>query len=415
MLSMETRRGVLSRGKPEPKDTMWCGEPNLGSWYTEEEIDAAVRTIRESNDWTIGFGPNAKDIEEFEHAFAEYCGVKQAIVINSCGAGLDMAMICLDLEPGDEVICPAINYKAAHLAIMGQGGKVVFCDINSKTFNLDPEDVERRITRRTRAIFPVHMNGLSAPMDELLDIAERHLHPNHGPLKVIGDAARSCGATYKGTKVGAKGWMTVFSFHSQKLMTTLGEGGAITTNDSTLANRLRDIRQFGGEDGWGSNYKMTKVQAAVGLVQLKRLDEMNRRRKEAARRRTSLLDGIPELILPYEPYGCEHLYYVYPVLVHSKWAGQKRDDIISIMRDRFGVACSVSNLPTYSRWRYIAKHCDIPTLITSEDVGSRLFCPPIHPLLNEPQELYICASLLETIDIIKGCSPDRTHGARIDN
>jgi perosamine synthetase len=239
-------------------------------------------------------------------------------------------------------------------------------------------------------------------MDELLDIAERRPHPKHGPLKVIGDAARSCGATYRGTKVGSKGWMTVFSFHTQKLMTTLGEGGAITTNDPAVDKRLRTLRQFGGEDDWGSNYKMTKVQAAVGLVQLSRLDEMNRRRRDAAHRRSEILKGIPELTLPYEPPDCEHLYYVYPLLVQPDWSGEKRDKIIAMMQEKFGIVCSVSNPPTYLRWPYIAKTCEIPKLEVSEDIGRRLFNAPLHPLLNEEQELYICASLLEAIDLIKG-------------
>jgi dTDP-4-amino-4,6-dideoxygalactose transaminase len=401
VIDTQTRKEILSKGKPEPKDVPWWGEPNLGAWYTEAEVEAAVRAIRESNDWAVGFGPNPKVIEEFENAFAEYCGAKYAIAINSGGTGLNMAMMCLDLEPGDEVICPAVNYKAAHLAIMREGGKVVFCDINPKTLNLDPEDVEKRITSRTRAIFPVHMNGLAAPIDELLDIAERHPHPKYGPLKVIGDAARSCGATYKGSKVGSKAWMTAFSFYSSKLMTTLGEGGMITTNDPIVANRLRDIRQYGGEEGWGSNYKMTKVQAAVGLVQLGRLDEMNRRRREAAHRRSKLLSGTPELILPYEPPDCEHLYYVYSILVQPDWAGDKRDKIISIMSEKFGIVCSISNPPTYLRWPYIAKNCEFTRLEVSEDIGRRLLCPPLHPLLTEEQELYICASLLEAIDIVK--------------
>ncbi|MBI3930984.1 MAG: DegT/DnrJ/EryC1/StrS family aminotransferase [Chloroflexi bacterium] len=401
MIKPQIRKDILARGKPEPKNVPWWGEPNLGGWYTEAEIDAAVRAIRKSNDWSTGFGPNAKEIEKFENAFAAYCGTRYAIAINSCGTGLDMAIRCLDLAPGDEVISPAVNYKAAHLAIVGQGGKVVFCDIDSRTLNLDPEDVEKRITRHTRAIFPVHMNGLPAPMDELLDIAGRHPHPRYGPLKVIGDAARACGATYKGAKVGSQGWLTAFSFYSSKLMTTLGEGGMITTNDPAVAERLRNIRQFGGEDEWGSNYKMTKVQAAVGLVQLNRLDEMNRRRREAAQRRCKILSGTAELILPYEPPNCEHLYYVYSILVQPDWAGEKRDKIIAIMSEKFGIVCSISNPPTYLRWPYIAEKCGVPRLAVSDDVGRRLLCPPLHPLLTEEQELYICASLLEAIDMIK--------------
>lgn len=401
MLDVKIRKKILSLGKPEPRDMLWYGEPNLGAWYTEEEVDAVVDSIRESMDWTVGFGPNSKTIEEFEYAFAKFCGAQYAVATNSCGTGIDMAMMSLDLEPGDEVICPAINYKATHLAILKQGGKVVFCDIDAKTLNLDLQDVEKKITSKTRAIFPVHMNGLPAPIDELLEIAKRNVHPKHGSIKVIFDAARCCGGVYKGEKIGSKGWMTIFSFHTQKLMTTLGEGGIITTNDAALNKRLRDLRQFGGEEGWGSNYKMTKIQAAVGLIQLRRLDEMNNKRRAAAIRRTELLTGVPELTLPYEPSDRQHLYYVYSILIQPEWAGKKRDKIIEIMKEKYGIVCSVSNPPVYERWPYIAKHCGIPKLEVSEEIGKRLFCPPLHPLLNEEQELYICAALLEAVELIK--------------
>jgi dTDP-4-amino-4,6-dideoxygalactose transaminase len=352
--------------------------------------------------WSVGFGPGAKEIEDFENAFAKYCGAKYAIAITSCGVGLDIAMMCLDLEPGDEVITPAINYKASQMAILGQGGKVVFCDIDPKTLNVDPEDVERRISPRTRAICPVHLTGLSAPMDELLDIAQRHPHSKHGPLKIVVDAARACGASYKGRKVGAKGWLTAFSFHTQKLMTTLGEGGMIATDDSKLVQRIRDLNHFGGEVSWGTNYRMNKVQAAVGLVQLGRLDAMNSMRRKAAYRRNTLLKDVPEIILPYEPPDYEHTYYVYPILVKPDWAGSKRDRLLAIMQEKFGIVCSITNKPTYVRWPYIAAKCGTPNLPVSEDIGQRLFCPPLHPLLNEEQEFYICASLLEAIDVVKG-------------
>ncbi len=401
MLDIQARKDILAKGKPEPKNISWWGEPNLGGWYTEEEVEAAVRAMRESSDWTVGFGPNPRQVKEFEEAFAAYCGTRYAVATNSGGTSMDMAMMCLDLEPGDEVICPAVNYKSAHLAIMKQGGKVVFCDIKQATLNLDPVDVKKRLTSHTRAIFPVHMNGLPAPLDELLDIAEKYPHHKHGPLKIISDAARACGASYKGTKIGFKGWMTAFSFQTQKHMTTLGEGGMITTDDAALDHRLRNLRQFGGEEEWGSNYKMNKVQAAVGLVQLSRLDEMNRRRREAVHRRTRFLEGTPELILPFEPPGYEHIYYVYALLVQPAWAGEKRDRLISIMTEKFGITCSISNPPTYQRWPYIAAKCGTPKLKVSEDVGRRLLCAPIHPLLNEDQELYICASLLESIDLVK--------------
>ncbi|MDD5016145.1 MAG: DegT/DnrJ/EryC1/StrS family aminotransferase, partial [Atribacterota bacterium] len=233
------------------------------------------------------------------------------------------------------------------------------------------------------------------------NLVKKHKYSKNSSIRIVNDAARCCGGGYKGKRVGSRGWVTIFSFQSQKHMTTLGEGGMITTNDLGLADRLRNMRLFGGENDWGSNYKMTKIQAAVGLVQLRRLNKMNSYRRKIALQRSKLLGGTPEIILPTEPSGYKHIYYTYSILVNPDWAGKKRDKIISIMREKFGIVCSVSNPPTYLRWPYIAKKCGTPKLKTSDDVGKRLFCLPLHPLLNKSQELYICASLLETIDLIK--------------
>jgi len=393
------RKEVLARGRPGPK---WQGEPLLGGWYTEEEIEAATRAIRDSMDPTVGFGFICQEIEEFEAAFAEYCRTVYAVSINGAGTGLDMAMVCLDLEPGDEVIVPAINFRAAPMAVVGQGGRVVWCEADPRTFNADPADVERRITPRTRAIFPVHMNGLSAPMDDLMDIAERHRHPRHGPLKVIGDAARACGGGYRGAKIGKKGWMTVFSFHTQKLMTTLGEGGAITTDDAETARRLRGLRQFGtGIHGWGTNYKMTKVQAAVGLVQLRRLDEMIARRVKLARQRTELLEGIPELTLPYEPPECEHTFYLYTLLVPPRWAGARRDRVMSILEEEHGVGCVIANRPIYADVSFLREQTAGQQLPLSDELGERLFCVALHPRMTEAENEYIAAAVWNAVERVR--------------
>jgi perosamine synthetase len=253
VIDAKRRKVVLARGRSKAG---WEGEPNLGGWYTEKEIKATVKAIHDSMDWRVGFGFITREITDFEKAFARYCGTKYAVSVATASIGLDMAMRCLDLKPGDEVICPAINFKASHMAILGQGGKTILCDVDPRTFNIDVADAESRITRRTRAILPVHMNGLSAPMDELRAMARRRSRPGR-PVRVIGDAARACGGGYRGGKIGAKAWMTVFSFHTMKLMTTLGEGGMITTDDPKLARRLCDMRQWGGGSGWGSSYKLT--------------------------------------------------------------------------------------------------------------------------------------------------------------
>ncbi|MCY3899616.1 MAG: DegT/DnrJ/EryC1/StrS family aminotransferase [Caldilineaceae bacterium] len=394
------RREILAKGRPGP---YWPAEPMLGGWYTEEEIEAATKSIRDSMDpTTVGFGFICSEILDFEAAFAEYCGAAEAISINGAGTGLDMAIMCLDLEPGDEVIVPAINFRAAAQAVIGQRGQVVWCEVDPRTFNMDPADVEKRITPRTRAIFPVHMNGLSAPMDELLEIAERYPHPRHGPLKVIGDAARAGAGGYKGTKIGAKGWMTVFSFHTMKLMTTLGEGGAITTNDPEAALRLRGIRQFGGaHDGWGTNYKMTKVQAAVGLVQLRRLDEMTGERVKAAKRRDDLLRDLPELTLPYEPPGYEHTYYLYTMLVPRDWAGEKRDSLMRIMEEEHGIGCGVYNRSVYADSPFIRAQTAGQELPLSDELSSRIFCVALHPLMTEEENEYTAAALWDAVERVR--------------
>jgi perosamine synthetase len=388
------RQAALKRGRPS---IAWPGEPHLGGVYGEEEIEVVVKTMRESNNFVTGFGFICEEIEQFEAQFAQFAGTADSVTINGAGSGLDMAMMALDLQPGDEVICPSVNFRAAPMSIVGQGGTWVPCEIDPRTFQADPNDVEKRITPRTRAIYPVHMNGLSAPIDDYLEIAKRHPHPKYGPPKVIGDAARALGGGYKGGKIGGFGWMTVFSFHTMKNMTTLGEGGAITTNDPDLARRLRAIRQFGGDLGWGTNYKMTKVQAAVGLVQLGRLPGFIEGRRRVAKARDEMLAGVPELTPPYEPADCVHSYYLYTMLVPKAWAGEKRNQLLSIMSDEYNVNTVVANPPTHSTIPYLREHTGNPSLPVSEEIGARLFCLPMHPCMSDEDNEYMCAALIESV------------------
>jgi len=388
------RHGILKRGISVP----WNGEPRLGSIYGDEEIEAAVQAIRDSMDPNIGFGMSDGEVDEFERALADYFGVKHAVTCNGAGTGIDMSLMALDLEPGDEVITQSINYRAVPLAIAGQRAKIIFAEVDPNTLQLDPNDVEKRITPRTRAIFPTHMNGMSAPMDDLLEIAQRHPHPKHGPLKVIGDAARASGAGYRGTKVGKKGWMNIFSFHTMKNISTLGEGGTITTDDSDVLPRLHGFRQFGAQgDGWGSNYKMSKCQAAVGLVQLRKLDDLVAARRRLAHARTEMLQGCPELQLPCEPEGYYHCYYLYSILVSREWAGEKRDRLMALLRDEYGVDTVTANPPAHESIPYIRRLVGDIDLPVSHEVGRRLFCAPIHPAMSDEDNEYIAAAVCEAV------------------
>lgn len=406
------RKEILARGKLSRE---WPAEPMLGGWYTEEEIEAAVKTIRSSLDPAAGFGFFCDEIVEFEQKFAEYIGTKYALSVTSAGTGLDVAVRALDLEPGDEVIVPAMNFRAAPYAVLGAGGKLVWCD-SDETLNADPADVEAKITPRTRAILITHMNGLSAPFDTYIEIANRHPHPKYGPPKVIGDAARSLGGGYKGSKIGKLGWMTVFSLHTMKMMTTLGEGGIITTDDPELMLRMRALRQWGiavsedleiargkkgtGDMGWGSNYKLTKIQAAVGLVQLRRLDQMIAPRVALAKKRTAMLTGIPHLMPPCIPAGCDPVYYLYNVLVEKNWAGAKRDQLMKVLREKYGVDTVVANPPVYQNDAFVRRMTLGQSCPRAEELGARLFCPPMHPLMSDADNEYICAAIADAAEAL---------------
>ncbi len=408
------RKEILSRGRLS-RD--WQAEPMLGGWYTEEEIEAAVKTIRASLDPSSGFGFFCDEIVEFEQKFAEYIGTKYALSVTSAGTGLDVAVRALDLKPGDEVIVPAMNFRAAPYAVLGAGAKLVLCD-SDETLNADPADVEAKLTPRTRAILVTHMNGLAAPITDYVAIAERHPHPKYGPAKVIGDAARALGGGYRGAKIGKHAWMTVFSLHTMKMMTTLGEGGMITTDDPDLMLRLRALRQWGiavsedleiargkkgtGDMGWGSNYKMTKIQAAVGLVQLRRLDSMIAPRVALARKRTEMLRRVPELTLPAEPAGREPVYYLYNLLVPKSWAGAKRDQLMALLKKEYGVDTVVANPPAYQTDAYIRRMTPGQSCPRAEELGARLFCPPMHPQMSDADNEYICAAIAEAVERIRG-------------
>jgi len=374
--------------------------PPLGGWYSEEEIQAVTAALRESADWRKGF--HSSDIAAFEQEFAAYCGVKHAFAVNSCGTGLDMAIMALDLEPGDEVISPAITFKATHLAILGQRGKLVLAEIDPATFNIDPADVERRITPRTRAILAVHNNGLSAFMDDLEDIAARHPHPKHGPAKVIADAARAAGADYKGTKVGKMGWLSVFSFQTTKNMTTLGEGGMVTTDHDAAADRMRAYRSFGGgTPTWGTNYRMTKLQAVAGRIQLRRLDEMNALRIERAHQYTQRLKAIPEITTPIEPPHCSHVYYGYTVMAPEDWAGERRDQLCNMLNDEYGVGAVVMNDVTPVQHALIREQTVGQHTPVSDLTGKRLFCISLHPLMTDDDVEYICWAVGDAVERVK--------------
>ncbi|MFE7497567.1 DegT/DnrJ/EryC1/StrS family aminotransferase [Streptomyces albidoflavus] len=382
---------LSNAGKP-----LFPRDPALGAWYSEEELEAAMEAIRESMDWRVGFRAKHREIE-FEDAFARYIGAKHAVAYNGAGTALDMVLHCLDLQPGDEIISCGINFVGTHVSVLGAGGTLVLSEPDPSTLNLDPSDVERVVTPRTRAILATHMNGLSVDMDALLMVADRNPHPEFGPPLVIGDAARACGASYKGHKVGATGWATVFSFQSKKLMTTLGEGGMVTTDDPHTAERLRRLRSFGKNKHWGTNFKMSKVQAAVGLVQLRRLDDMNDRRIQLAYERNEMLRDVPRLSLPSEPEGYRHLFYRYSLLIAPDLRGTGRDNLIDILESQHGVGCIVADPQTYVTHPMVRNAVRGQHTPLTDEVAERLFCPSLHPLMTSEENQAVADAIRSAV------------------
>src|SRR5579872_114226 len=252
----------------------------------EEEAQAIAEVIKSG--W-LTMGPKTF---QFEEEFASYIGARHAIAVSSCTAGLHLALDAIGLQPGDEVILPTNTFTATAEVVTYFGARPVLADIEQTTLNLDPEDIEQRINSRTRAIIPVHFGGQPCMLDRIHDIAHRY------NLRVIEDAAHSLPATYHGRSVGTLSELTVFSFYATKTLTT-GEGGMITTPDPGYADRLRLMRLHGiGRDAWkrysadgswyyevleaGYKYNMTDMQAALGLVQLKKVDQMAAARARSA-------------------------------------------------------------------------------------------------------------------------------------
>lgn len=315
-------------------------EFNHGSIYGPEEAEALRQVLAAS---APSCGPKVK---EFEDAFAAYCNTRHALAVCNATAGLELAMIAVGVGPGDEVITTPLSWISTANAIAARGAKVVFADIDPRTLNLDPAAVAAKITPRTKAILPVHLYGQCCDMDALVALARPR------GIKIVEDCAHAPGGLYKGRKAGSLGDIGVFSFHQQKNMVTLGEGGMVTTSDPVLFERLLSYRSLCcltydpkgkylpidererpmGKRYWmldfadvGYNFRMTDAQAAVGLVQLAKLDGFNQKRREIAAQYTAGLSDVRGLTLPYVAPDVEHTFHVYCVLVEKEFPLSKED------------------------------------------------------------------------------------------
>lgn len=351
------------------------------------EAKAYVNEAMDSG-WISSAG---KYIEEFEKEFATFLGVKHAVTATSGTAAIHLALATLNVGPGDEVIVPDFTMMGSVLPVLYCGATPVFVDAEAETFNIDPNLIEAKITKKTKAIMPVHLYGHSAEMDQILAIAKKH------SLPVIEDAAEVHGATYKGRMCGSMGELGCFSFYANKIITT-GEGGMLVTNDDLLAARarvLKDLAHSAKKRFWheemGFNYRMTNLQAAVGLGQLQHVDEFLEKKQWMAERYREGLGGIKHLRLPITKEYAKNVYWMYGVLLEEGFP-LTRDALRAALKER-GV--DTRDFFYSSASQPLLKH--LPSAKESFPVSTMLsergFYLPSGLALTEEQIQYVCDSL----------------------
>lgn len=353
-------------------------------WIDETEIAAVSQVL--ASKW-ISTGAR---VREFERAFAEYLGVKQAIAVSSCTAALHLSLVVTGVGSDDEVITTPYTFTATAEAIRYVGAKPVFVDIDAHTLNIDIANIEQAITPRTKAIMPVHIAGLPCDMDTLRDICRNH------NLVLIDDAAHAIPTEYKGQPIGTIGDLSAFSFYANKNITT-GEGGMITTNNDALAEPLRKMRHHGiDKDAWarqsqrsiwryeiateGYKYNMTDIQAAMGLCQLMKLNKQHECRRNLVQIYQTKLVNFPQISTPVAPEEPrEHAWHLYIIQLHNG----NRDEFAEALRDA-NIECSVHYIPLhlfqFYQEQYGYREGDFPR---AEEAYERVVSLPLHPGLTE--------------------------------
>ena len=385
-------------------------EIKFGTQYGPEEEEAVLRVLR-NNAPTSG-----DECIQFEKQYAAYSGVKHARVVSNGSNALFLSMIGIGIQPGDRVITTPVTWIATAAASVTLGAKVDFVDIDPVTHNVDPSQIEEAITANTKAVIPVHLYGNPCEMDEITAIAQRH------DIHVVEDAAHAIGAEYKGKKIGSFGTTGCFSFHEQKNISTLGEGGIILTNDDNVFEKISLYRShctrvYGnstkyckldeeklpmGKKFWwqdfddcGYNFRMTDIQAAVGIEQLKKLDTLNQHRIDNAAYLTEGLKDVPGLTLPQTNTYSKHVFHLYPVMIDAKEFGLTKEDFIYDMLHKFGIKIGFHYIPLHYSTAFKNRGFKKGQFPNAEKLGEQLVTLPINPRQTEEALAYLVQSIKE--------------------
>ena len=379
-----------------------------GTEYGPEEEQAVLEVLRQ------GAPTSGEACIEFEKEFAAYCGVAHARAVSNGTAALFLSLVGIGLKPGDRIITSPLTWIATAAAGVTLGAEVDFVDVDPVTCNLDASQVEAKITTRTRAILPVHLYGLCCEMDAILAIARRH------GVAVIEDACHAVGAQYHGRKAGSLGTTGCFSFHEQKNMSTLGEGGMVVTDDPAVFERvalyrshctrvygrstkycsLDEVRFPMGKRFWwqdfddcGYNFRMTDAQGAVGRVQLRKLDMLNQRRIDNAACLSNGLRDAPGIQLPTVPAGFKHVFHLYPIQIDSAKFGLTRDDFIYAMLYEKGIKVGTHYTPLHYATAFRNRGFQPGQFPAAERVAERLVTLPLNPRQSQEALDYLIESI----------------------
>ncbi len=373
-------------------------QPDIG----QEEIDEVVDTLRSG--WLTA-GPK---VAAFEEAFRHVTGASHAVALSSCTAGLHLALLAAGIGPGDEVITTPLTFAATVNVILHVGARPVLADVRDDDYNIDPNEVERRTTPRTKALLPVHYGGQPCRMDELLALARER------GLRVVEDAAHALGARYRGRPIGALSDAAVFSFYPIKNITT-GQGGMLTTDDGELAQQVRLLSLHGLSRGaWdrysekgsaeyqvlapGFNYAMTDIQAAIGIHQIARLEAFQARRRHLAGEYDRLLADLPEVIRPPVRDDVVHAWHLYPIRLDLERLCISREEFIAELRRR-GIGTSVHFIPIhfhpYYRQTLDLRPGDYPV---AEAIFAGLVSLPLYPRMQDADVARVAAAIHEIVE-----------------
>lgn len=364
-------------------------------YIDDDDIAAVTRALREDY---VTTGPG---VSEFEKAFAAYVGARYAIALSSGTAALHACCYAAGIQPGDEVITTPMTFASSANCVFYCGGTPVFADIDPDTYNIAPGEIEKHITNKTKAVIPVHFAGQPCDMRKINEIAKKN------DLYVIEDAAHANGAEYLGKKIGTVSDMTMFSFHPVKHMTTC-EGGMVTTNNEQLYKKIKSFRAYGitkdpilledkADGPWhsemqelGYNYRLSDVMCALGISQLKKMDQFVQRRREIADRYNEEMKEFDHIILPYQAEGCKSSWHLYTILIRDERRREAYDKL-----KKAGIGVEVHYMPVYKHPYYQKHGYKDVKCPNAENIYNQILSIPIYYKLTNKEQTFVIEKIAE--------------------